>query len=310
MARIEITRSNVLFDEERHEYWLDGKQLSGITSLIQRQLFPNEFDGIPEKILLAAAQYGTDVHRRCENFDSQWINDHTQEVLDYISICKENGLTHEASEYIVSDGSNYASQIDKLYRTGDDTFSIGDIKTYYGKLSGDKLEKCRWQLSIYAYLFELQNRKAKVDRLFIIHLRNKQKKDGTYDHISGIIYVDRIPSDICKDLLETALRGEEFINPYTVPSDICSEESQLRELITQKSEIEERLNALKSSIFTRMTELQVKTWALESGMRITRKLPTVRSSFDMKLFKSDNPQVDLEPYMKQSQVAGSLQIAF
>ena len=29
MARIELTQSGVLFNEELHEYWLDGKQLSG-----------------------------------------------------------------------------------------------------------------------------------------------------------------------------------------------------------------------------------------------------------------------------------------
>jgi hypothetical protein len=67
---------------------------------------------------------------------------------------------------------NYASNIDKVYRVSDDTFSLGDIKTY-GVMSPKKREKAKWQLSIYAYLFELQNKKAKIDKLFIIHLRNK-----------------------------------------------------------------------------------------------------------------------------------------
>lgn len=213
MARIELQQSGVLFNPELHQYWLNGKELSGITALLQRQLFPGEYDKIPPRILQAAAEYGTDVHTRCENFDSLWINDGSQEVLDYISICKEHQLSHEASEYTVTDGLNYASKIDKCYRASDDLFSIGDIKTYYGKLSGDKLEKCRWQLSIYAYLFELQNRKASIDKLFVIHLRNKQKKDGRFDHISEIVFVDRISSAICKELLDCDLRGEQFVYP-------------------------------------------------------------------------------------------------
>ena len=47
MARLELNPSGVIFNEELHEYWLDGKQLSGITDVLHRQLYPNEFDGIP-----------------------------------------------------------------------------------------------------------------------------------------------------------------------------------------------------------------------------------------------------------------------
>ncbi|KAA5377956.1 hypothetical protein F2Y61_24440, partial [Phocaeicola dorei] len=181
--RIELKNSEVIFLEEPHEYWLGDKQLSGITGMIQRQLFPDEYDNVDEAVLNAAATYGTNVHASIEDFDKNWNNDGTVEVADYIEICKEHGLVHEASEYIVSDNKNWASMIDKVYRVSDDTFSIGDIKTY-GVMTSEKLEKARWQLSLYAYFFELQNKKAKIDKLFIIHLRNKIKKDGTVDHIN------------------------------------------------------------------------------------------------------------------------------
>ena len=160
--RIELKNSGVFFNEEAHEYWLGDKQLSGITGMLQRQLFPDEFNGISEATLNAAAEYGTGVHSSIEDFDKNWINDGTQETVDYIQICKDYGLTHEASEYNVTDSKSWASNIDKVYRVSDDTFSLGDIKTY-GQMTADKLQKARWQLSIYAYLFELQNKKAKVD---------------------------------------------------------------------------------------------------------------------------------------------------
>ena len=42
MARIELTQSGVIFNEELHEYWLlDGKQLSGITEVLRKQLHPD-----------------------------------------------------------------------------------------------------------------------------------------------------------------------------------------------------------------------------------------------------------------------------
>ena len=305
--RTELKDSGVFFNEEAHKYWLGDKQLSGITGMLQRQLFPDEFDGISKATINAAAEYGTGVHSSIEDFDKNWINDGTQETVDYIQICKDYGLVHEASEYNVSDGKAWSSNIDKVYRVSDDTFSLGDIKTY-GQMTSEKLEKAKWQLSIYAYLFELQNKKAKVDKLFIIHLRNKQKKDGSFDHISEIIFLGRIPSEICKDLLDTDLRGEQFQNPYAIPKEWSSQEDTIRQLIETKKTAEEQLNIIKGKLLTDMEEKDVKTWATET-MRITRKFPTIRNSFDLKAFKVDNPGLDLSAYIKTSTVAGSLNIA-
>ena len=306
MARVKLKDSGVLFDEEQHTYLLGDKYLSGITGMLQRQFFPNDFEGIPKDVIDAAAQYGTDVHHSCEDFDFSWINDGTVEVQDYIQICKENNLTHECSEYTVTDGSDWASRIDKVYRVSDDTFDIGDIKTY-GVMTADKLAKAKWQLSIYAYLFELQNKKAKVNRLFIIHLRNKQKKDGTFDHISEIIFINRIPSEICMDLLATDLRGEQFANPYDIPEEISSQETEIRELMETKSAVEERLATIKADILSKMESLDVRTWATQT-MRLTRKLPSTRASFNAALFKQEHPDLDYAPYERVSQVASSLTI--
>ena len=90
--RIELKNSEVIFLEEPHEYWLGDKQLSGITGMIQRQLFPDEYDNVDEAVLNAAATYGTNVHASIEDFDKNWNNDGTVEVADYIEICKEHGL--------------------------------------------------------------------------------------------------------------------------------------------------------------------------------------------------------------------------
>ena len=304
--RIGLKDSGVLFNEEEHAYWLDGKELSGITGMLQRQLFPNEFDGIPQRFIQDAADYGTSVHISCEDFDKDWINDGTQEVADYIEICKQYGLVHEASEYIVSDNKDWASMIDKVYRVSEDTFSLGDIKTY-GQMTPVKLEKARWQLSIYAYFFELMNKKAKVDKLFIIRLRNKMKKDGSFDHIKEIIFVNRIPSDVCKELLDCDLRGEQFCNPYDIPDKYKSQEQTIRELIQTKAEAEEKLANIKAKILADMEAQGVKTWATET-MKLIRKSPTTRSSFNLPAFKSDHPGLEYESYMRTSPVAGSLQI--
>jgi hypothetical protein len=307
MARVQLKDSGVLFDEEQHTYLLNDKYLSGITGMLQRQFFPDEFEGISKAVLDAAAQYGTDIHRSCEDFDQSWINDGTQEVQDYIQICRENNLTHECSEYTVTDGENWASRVDKVYRVSENTFDLADIKTY-GKMTAEKLEKVKWQLSTYKYLFLKVNPKCRVRNLLVIHLRNKMKKDGTFDHIANVIFVDAIPADIIEDLLATDLRGEQFVNPFGIPDEYKAQEAEIRELIQTKAEVEERLSQIKAKILEDMTAKNVKLWATDT-MRLTRKLPTTRTAFDLQKFKKDNPDLNYDDYLKESQVSGSLLIA-
>ena len=303
---IQLNDSGVLFNREEHTYELNGKFLSGITEMLQRQLFPDEFDGVPEEAIQQASLYGTEVHESIEQFDSFWTNDGTQEVADYIDICTTNGLIHERSEYTVTDGMNWASNIDKVFRKSDAVFDIADVKTY-GTMTPEKQEKARWQLSIYAYLFETLNPNATVGKLYIIHLRNKLKKDGTTDHIANLIEVDRITSEVCKKLLDTDLAGEIFENPYDIPADIAEQEEEIRHLIQTKKEVEERLNELKSEILSRMEETQVRSWNTET-MKLTRKLPSTRYSFDLNRFKTDHPEFNYDNYMKKSAVGSSLLI--
>lgn len=303
---LELAQSEVVFNAEDHTYWLGEKQLQGITGLIDRQLFPNTYDGVSEQMLAQAAEYGTAVHGSIELFDSQWQNDGTIEVQDYIQLCKDNNLVHESSEYLISDGEHFASMIDKVYRVSEDTFDIGDIKTY-GVMNPEKLEKARWQLSIYAYLFELQNAKAKIGRLFILHIRNKQKQDGTFDHISNFVPVDRIPAEICKELLDAESSGAQFENPFSIPDDIREQESLIRKLIETQKDCEEKLAKIKASIFEKMELQGVKSWCTET-MKLTRKMPSTRSSFSLPMFKEAFPDIDTTPYMKVSEVKGSLQI--
>lgn len=306
--QIELKQCSIVFNPEDHTYYLPekNKYLSGITGLLERQLFPDTYAGIPDSLLKQAAEYGTSVHRSIEDFDMNWENDGTQEVADYIRLTSENGLVHEISEYLITDGENYASMIDKVYRVDDMTFDIGDIKSY-GVMTPDKREKARWQLSIYAYLLELQNKKAKVRRIFILHIRNKAKKDGSFDHISDFIELVRIPSEIVKDLLYTDSIGQQFSNPYAVPEDIKSQEPLIRKLVQAKTDAETRLNGIKARILSLMEAQDIKSWCTET-MRITRKSPTIRSSFSLADFREAHSDIDIEPYMKTSQVAGSLTI--
>lgn len=312
MAKLNLVNSGVLFNEELHEYTMtlpsgETKKLSGITRMLSRQLFPDEYSNVPEHLIRKMAEYGTGVHKSIQNLVENFEHDGTVEVEDFVRLTKENNLITECSEYNVSDLSDWSSNIDVVFRNSDTHFTLGDIKS--SRLTPVALAKARWQLSIYAYLFELQNKKAKVDSLCILNIRNKMKKDGSFDHICKLIPVERIPSDICKELLDADLRGEQFKNPFDIPDEISSQLSRIISLIETKKQAEEELNSLKQNLLDTMQLLDVKTW-VTPDIRITKKAESVRTSFDLNAFKKGHPEIDdYDSYMKTSNIASSLLIA-
>ena len=306
MARIELNYiQGLVFDENEHRYFLNGRELSGVTSVINKQLFPNSFDGIPKKVLDASAAYGSHVHKILENWDKLWQKDEQSiELQDYRSICREHGLVHEASEYLITDFQNFASACDKVYRVSDDTVSIGDIKTVYGDLTKpankEKLEKFRVQLSMYLYMFQLVNPQLKVKDLFILHLRCKERKNGTIDRIAKYIPIDPLPMSFCKALLEAEVKGEQFVMPTQTeqPTELEVDEALIRSLLQTKADVEEQLANIKAKLLSDMEALGETKFSTPTGLKIVRKLESGRKAFYLKSFTSMNPDFDLSPYMR------------
>lgn len=68
MNALDLHRSSVRFDEQSHTYTTsDGRQLTGVTSILKQALFPDKYKGIPETILSKAAERGTAIHNECED---------------------------------------------------------------------------------------------------------------------------------------------------------------------------------------------------------------------------------------------------
>ena len=318
MARIELVNSGVEFLEEPHEYWLtlpngEKKQLFGITEAIQRQVAKSEYDGCPEYLIKRAGEYGTSVHKSIERLINAFEHDGTVETEDFRSLTAD--LNIEASEYNVTDLTNddydscyYSSNIDLVCRVSDNEFDLYDIKTYSNaKLTKAQKTKAQYQLSCYAYMFELQNKGAKVKELFVIHICNKTKKDGSINHIAELIPIERIPADICKALLDADRNGEQFNNPYELPKEVEKKCKRIIKLIQTKKEAEEELTHIKKEILETMLFLDVDNWKGD-GITFSRTAETTRSSFDLAAFKKQYPDLPYDDFIKKSNVAGSLKI--
>lgn len=285
-----LKQSKVIFNKEDHTYKLGEVFLQGITGILSKHLFQDKYDNVPDFVLQRAASRGTFIHECCELVDTLGIIPDSIEAQNYIKLKEKHSLTTISNEYIVSDEQHFASAIDVVLSD----YSLADIKTT-AKFDNDYVS---WQLSIYAYLFELQNPELKANKLYGIWLRNDTAE---------LIEVEKKPKELIKELLRCEVEGELFVSPLekiTAPSRIYEVEKFLIDLDTQAKEIEAKRKELLEGILKEMEKANVDKWETEK-IRLTRRKATTSERFDSKAFKEFNPDL-YQQFMKVSPVKSSI----
>lgn len=297
---------DVFYIKETHEYFTpDFKKLHGITGFINDQLFPGKLSGIPESVLSLATERGKRVHEECENIDNEGIGAESKHGENYLRLKSDFGLTHIASEYLVTDNEFIASPIDKVYLGRySDSVILGDIKTTY-KLDMLYLS---WQLSIYAYYFERQNPHLKVDTLLAIWLRGEDT--------DGIVQVERIPDKEIDIFLKCCKEGLKYVDNCSadsyvaklndLPAKVSNVEESVYQLIEMQKTLDEQMNKFKSQLLELMKEAKADNIKGDL-ITITRKKAYQRESFDAKALKEKYPDV-YDEFVKVSDVKESIQI--
>lgn len=300
-----LPESHVVFEPEHHTYNLNGKMLSGVTAIV-KWLFPDTYAGIPDSVLMQAADYGTLIHSKCELYDSLGIADDPI-VEDYKRIIKDAGLEVALSEYLVSDEKNIASSIDKVFM--DD--SLGDIKTT------SKIHEVNVtvQLSIYAYLYELQTGR-KANKLYLIWLPKPQYGQPMVKELT------RIPADVCKYVVEVyAADGDPLsaisaLSHYItaehekkrvkgeIPDGMLATIEELMMVKQQLDELAEREKELKKQVLTAMQSVGEDSWSNDL-IQFSRKAAYERESIDTKALKEKMPDV-YDSFKKTTKVAESI----
>lgn len=280
---ITLQDSGVRFDQEQHRYFLGVAELSGITGFLKKHVFPDKYKDIPQWILDRAASNGTLIHESIELLDGGFPPaEMSDELKSYQRIKKENNLVTVANEYIVTDKEHFASGIDLVLTNDKEEIILADIKT----TSVLDKEYVSWQLSIYAYLFEMQNPSLKANKLFVIWLRGDK---------SEYAEVERIDTEIIKDLLQCEVDGRQFVNPLAktdadVPVAIKDAEYSVYTLVTQLKELNEKKKQLSEGLLKLMQENDVKSY---KGQYITlsRKAAYTKKSIDSKKLEKKYPEV-------------------
>lgn len=288
---ITLNPSWVVFNEEEHTYTLNGKQLHGITGMLSRQLFADKYKDIPEYILKRAAKRGTEVHKDCEFTDATGLEPQTTEGKNYRELRKDFNVI--ANEYTVSDNEYFASNIDCVWEK-DGEVILADIKT----TSHLDEEYLSWQLSIYAYLFELQNPELRVSQLYGVWLKDDKKK---------LVTINRRPTEEIIKLMDCEKSGEHYLIPQEENMlitrsavDILIEAKQMAEYYTQ------RYKDIEQQLLNAMVEHKVKSWDTEQ-MKATYSPASESTTFDTKKFQEEHPELYKE-YLKKSTRKESLRI--
>lgn len=314
MTANELKKSPVIFDEAAHTYTLDGVRLSGVTAIV-KWMFPDTYKDIPQSVLDKAAEHGSLVHKKCEQYDNCGFGDDLPEVKEYIRLKAENGLTTAENEYLVDDAKNIASSIDVVFDKDDKgCYPLADIKTT-SKIHKDNVSL---QLSIYAYLFEKCNKGKKAGKLFIIWLPKE-----IYGK-AELMELNRIPSKDCKKIVEAYIAKEDS-TPYReklfgyvesstdveaieeeLPATLKDAEDEIVKIELQLKQMEERRKELKEGLYNLMVQHNVKKWKSDK-IQIVRKLESIRESIDTAKVKKEYPEIYKE-CIKVSKVKGSITI--
>lgn len=344
MSTIQLPASPVVFEENPHGYWLEGKRLSGITGLIHAILdlgvYPDANDFVKQVAIPRAGAYGSAVHKSIELYDEIGIKDTKHPAVEVVTknygtqvfgpfdvsqeletyIRHKEGFRPIANEYTISDEEQYASNIDNVWEkisTGGDW--LVDTKTnnldyYPGGKEALKLY-LSWQLSIYAFLYERQTGR-KVEGLAANWLR----------HDEGEFWIiERQPDDFVEALLKhtKATFNYGWKYEWTGDPDMLSimKGTALPANVEQSDIVTKQTIETITNLLMRAQEIEqameefkkgLKAKMIEHGIKsfecdgfkATIGASSIVTSFDSKKFKVDHPDLYHE-YSKESLRSGS-----
>lgn len=290
---MELIKSKVVFNEAEHKYTLEGRELSGITRMISKHLFPDKYKYIPEATLNTAAERGSHIHKEIQEWIEKGESGFTDELQAFISEFKDK-YDQMWSEFLVNN-DRFATAVD-LVTLKDGKIELHDIKTT-SSLDKDYLS---WQLSICAFLFERMTG-CPVHSLNYIWIRGEDIKVGE---------IPRKTDKEVEELLQAEIDGEiykqELILPETEIAEIVRIETYIKTLDEQKKQAELQLSNFKEKLISAMEEKGVKSMDMGT-LKITYIAPNTRESIDTTKLKNELPEI-AEKYKKCIATKASVRI--
>lgn len=280
--KITLNVPRVTFIEESHQYFIGKKELKGVTGTLIKKAFPDTYKNIPESVLMKAAERGGLIHNTFETFcsifdaDLKQYPNPTEELLAFHSMLVAYDLHYVASEYLVTDGENFASAIDGIFADKEGNIYLVDYKTtatlHYDNVS--------LQLSIYAKWFEEQNPDLKVKEIVCMWFKNGQSKFQPLPRVADWQIDDLINAYLADDA--------EYQYKVEVPEQFSALEQEYRLVSARMDALKIKQDDLKEQMMKMMEANKQKSIKTNIGSYCYVESTTKRT-LDTKLFKEKYP---------------------
>ena len=298
--KITLNVPKVTFIEETHQYFIGKKELKGVTGTLIKKAFPDTYKNIPESVLMKAAERGGLIHNTFETFcsifdaDLKQYPNPTEELLAFHSMLVAYDLHYVASEYLVTDGENFASAIDGIFADKEGNIYLVDYKTtatlHYDNVS--------LQLSIYAKWFEEQNPDLKVKEIVCMWFKNGQSKFQPLPRVSDEQIDELINAYLSEDT--------DYKYKVEVPEQFSALEQEYRLITARMDALKIKQDDLKEQIMKMMEANKQKSIKTNIGS-YSYVAATTKKTFDTKLFKDTEPE-HYEYYLKETTTKPSIRI--
>lgn len=280
--KITLNGPRVTFIEESHQYFIGKKELKGVTGTLIKKAFPDTYKNIPESVLMKAAERGGLIHNTFETFcsifdaDLKQYPNPTEELLAFHSMLVAYDLHYVASEYLVTDGENFASAIDGIFADKEGNIYLVDYKTtatlHYDNVS--------LQLSIYAKWFEEQNPDLKVKEIVCMWFKNGQSKFQPLPRVADYQIDDLINAYLADDT--------DYQYKVEVPEQFSALEQEYRLITARMDALKIKQDDLKEQMMKMMEANKQKSIKTNIGS-YSYVESTTKRTLDMKLFKEKYP---------------------
>lgn len=298
--KITLNVPRVTFIEESHQYFIGKKELKGVTGTLIKKAFPDTYKNIPESVLNKAAERGGLIHNTFETFCSIFDADikkypnPTEELQAFHSMLVAYDLHYVASEYLVTDGENFASAIDGIFADNEGNIYLVDYKAtatlHYNNVS--------LQLSIYAKWFEEQNPDLKVKEIVCMWFKNGQSKFQP---------LPRVADEQIDELINAYLADDaDYKYKVEVSEQFSALEQEYRLITARMDALKIKQDDLKEQMMKMMEAYKQKSIKTNIGS-YSYVAATTKKTFDTKLFKDTEPD-HYEHYLKETTTKPSLRI--
>ena len=272
--------AEILYDEEKHEYTLDGEVVPSVTQLAQK------FSGYDTTWLKAHPEYaeeGTEIHNELAAYyapgsDTELVSEKARNM----SMCLVRDPRIQPEVLVYNTKYKYAGTADIVVMEGKRCLAIFDWKS---GVHNNNLY-CRCQLSLYYLALEDMGVDMKTTRLAIITPEGMHVfKPFSWAEMQGLLADYSPDEDVAKKIAVLERRLDE-LSPYVDTYEDCKNE--LKEILSKGFE-------------------DTKTRKFNGEHFMFTFIPkTTRKSLDQK--KVEETLGDLTDYMKESEVAATVRI--